>query len=296
VNLDNFGMDTITLPGGLESKLQASIGAGFSQIMLWSKDLVGYPGGLDAAVALVRASGLRVTGIQVMRDYEGLQGTLHEYKVDVAKNLLQICKAVGAPLLLVCSSTSQHASGDTAHIARDLAKLANLAVPLGIRVGFEAFSWGRHINQYMQAWEVVELADHANLGVVIDSFHILANRGALEDLDAIPGRRIVMVQLSDFMWREIRTPRNGWRRRAICASSPARASIRWSSPTWCGACIAAAIAATTALKCSTTITCRCHRPWWPSVRAARPSGSPTRCCGAACGCAKRWPHNAQSDP
>jgi hypothetical protein len=45
VNLDNFGMDTITLPGGLESKLQASIGAGFSQIMLWSKDLVGYLAG-----------------------------------------------------------------------------------------------------------------------------------------------------------------------------------------------------------------------------------------------------------
>ncbi|MBV8623389.1 MAG: sugar phosphate isomerase/epimerase [Herbaspirillum sp.] len=206
MNLDNFGMDTITLPGGLESKLQASIAAGFSQIMLWSKDLVGYPGGLDAAVALVRASGLRVTGIQVMRDYEGLQGTLHDYKVDVAKNLLQICKAVGAPLLLVCSSTSQHASGDTGRIARDLAKLANLAVPLGIRVGFEALSWGRHINQYMQAWEVVELADHANLGVVIDSFHILANRCALEDLGAIPGRRIAMVQLSDFMWREIRSP------------------------------------------------------------------------------------------
>ncbi|AYR25923.1 sugar phosphate isomerase/epimerase family protein [Herbaspirillum rubrisubalbicans] len=206
MNLDHFGMDTITLPGGLESKLQASKAAGFSQIMLWSKDLVGHPGGLDAAVKLVRDSGVRVTGIQVMRDYEGLQGTLHDYKVDVAKNLLQICKAVGSPLLLVCSSTSQHASGDARHIARDLSKLANLAVPLGIRVGFEALSWGRHINQYMQAWEVVEMADHANLGVVIDSFHILANRGALEDLDAIPGKRIVMVQLSDFMWREIRTP------------------------------------------------------------------------------------------
>lgn len=206
MNLDHFGMDTITLPGGLESKLQASKAAGFSQIMLWSKDLVDHPGGLEAAVKLVRDSGQRVTGIQVMRDYEGLQGTLHDYKVDVAKNLLQICKAVGSPLLLVCSSTSQHASGDARHIARDLAKLANLAVPLGIRVGFEALSWGRHINQYMQAWELVEMADHANLGVVIDSFHILANRGALEDLDAIPGKRIVMVQLSDFMWREIRTP------------------------------------------------------------------------------------------
>lgn len=206
MNLDNFGMDTITLAGTLESKLQASRQAGFAQIMLWSKDLVGYPGGLDAAVALVRASGVRVTGIQVMRDYEGLEGTLHDYKVDVAKNLLQICREVGSPLLLVCSSTSRHASSDVTRIARDLAKLANLAVPLGIRVGFEALSWGRHINQYMQAWEVVDLADHANLGVVIDSFHMLANNASLEELEDIPGSRIAMVQLSDFMWREIRTP------------------------------------------------------------------------------------------
>lgn len=206
MNLDNFGMDTITLAGTLEAKLAASKAAGFAQIMLWSKDLVGYPGGLDAAVRLVRASGLRVTGIQVMRDYEGLEGTLHEYKVDVAKNLLQICHAVAAPLLLVCSSTSRHAVGDPAVIARHLAKLANLAVPLGIRIGYEALSWGRHINQYQQSWEVVERADHANLGVVIDSFHILANNGLLEDLEDIPGQRIAMVQLSDFMWREIRNP------------------------------------------------------------------------------------------
>lgn len=206
MNLDNFGMDTITLAGTLEAKLLASKAAGFSQIMLWSKDLVGHPGGLDAAVQLVRQSGLRVTGIQVMRDYEGLDGTLHDYKVDVAKNLLQICHAVGAPLLLVCSSTSRHASGETRIIARHLAKLANLAVPLGIRVGYEALSWGRHVNQYMQAWEIVDMADHANLGLVIDSFHILANNASLEDLEDIPGQRIAMVQLSDFMWREIRNP------------------------------------------------------------------------------------------
>jgi len=206
VNLDNFGMDTITLAGTLEAKLAASRAAGFAQIMLWSKDLVGHPGGLAAAVQLVRASGLRVTGIQVMRDYEGLDGTLHDYKIDVARNMLQICHAVGAPLLLVCSSTSRHASGELQVIARHLAKLANLAVPLGIRIGYEALSWGRHVNQYMQAWEVVERADHANLGVVIDSFHILANNAALDDLDDIPGQRIAMVQLSDFMWRDIRNP------------------------------------------------------------------------------------------
>jgi sugar phosphate isomerase/epimerase len=199
-------MDTVTLAGPLEVKLAASKAAGFSQIMLWARDLTGYPGGMGAAVQLVRDSGVRVTGIQVMRDYEGLPGALHEYKLDIAKQLLLVCRAVGAPLLMVCSSTSSHAGGDIGLIARHLAKLATLAVPLGVRIGYEALSWGRHVNQFSQSWDAVALADHANLGVVLDSFHILANNADLEELEEIPGEKIALVQLSDYMWRDIRSP------------------------------------------------------------------------------------------
>jgi 2-keto-myo-inositol isomerase len=205
MNLANFGMDTVTLAGPLEAKLRASKAAGFSQLMLWAKDLAQHPAGLDDAVRLVRASGVRVTGIQVMRDYEGLSGALHDYKLDIARQMLLVCKAVGAPLLMVCSSTSAHAVGEMDHIVRDLAKLANLAVPLGVRVGYEALSWGRHVNQYQQSWEAVERANHANLGIVLDSFHMLANRADFTELDDIPAHKIALVQLSDFMWREVRT-------------------------------------------------------------------------------------------
>lgn len=206
MNLANFGMDTITLAGPLEAKLRASKALGFSQIMLWAKDIAAFPSGLDSAVALVKASGLKVTGMQVMRDYEGLSGPLHEYKIDMAKNMLRLCQAIGAPLLLVCSTTSTHASADPGHMARDLAKLATLAVPVGIRIGYEALSWGLHVNEYPMSWEIVEMADHANLGVVLDSFHILSNNTALESISDIPAEKIALVQLSDFMWRDLHSP------------------------------------------------------------------------------------------
>ena len=112
MNLDDFGMDTITLTGALEAKLRAIRGAGFTQVMLSAPDLVGHPGGEDAAVAAVRASGLRVTGFQVLRDFEGLSGHLHDYKIDVAKSMLEMCHALGSKVLLVCSSTSTHATDD----------------------------------------------------------------------------------------------------------------------------------------------------------------------------------------
>ena len=93
MNLDNFGMDTITLAGPLEAKLAAIKGAGFTHVMLNATDIVNHPGGVEAAVAAVRDSGLRPTGFQVLRDFEGLSGRLHAYKVDVAKALVRRARA-----------------------------------------------------------------------------------------------------------------------------------------------------------------------------------------------------------
>jgi sugar phosphate isomerase/epimerase len=205
MNLDHFGMDTITLAGPLEGKLRAIKAAGFTQVMLNATDVVSHPGGEEAAVAAVRASGLRVTGFQVLRDFEGLSGHLHAYKVDVAKAMLTMCKALGSKVLLACSSSSAHASGDASLLVKDLRKLATLAVPLGINVAYEALSWGRHVNRLVQSWDLVNEAHRANLGLALDSFHILAHDTDVGVLDEIDAAKIFLVQLSDFMWEETRT-------------------------------------------------------------------------------------------
>lgn len=206
MNLDHFGMDSVTLAGPLEAKLRAIKAAGFTQVMLNAGDIVGHPGGEEAAVAAVRASGLRVTGFQVLRDFEGLSGHLHAYKVDVAKAMLSMCRALGSNLLLACSSSSAHASGEPAALVRDLQKLATLAVPLGVRIAYEALSWGRYVNQVGQSWELVEEADRANLGLALDSFHILAHKADDAVLAEIDPAKVFLVQLSDFLWQETRTP------------------------------------------------------------------------------------------
>ena len=178
-NVADFGMDTISLAGPLEAKLAAVKAAGFGQIMLAARDIVGHPEGIEAAVHAVRNSGLRVTGFQVLRDFEGLSGHLHSYKVDIAKQMILM--------------------------ARDLRKLALLALPHGIRVAFEGLSWGRHINEVHQAWAAVEQADCPNLGLAIDSYHQFATSTPLSALEDVDPAKIYLVQLSDFMWQETRT-------------------------------------------------------------------------------------------
>lgn len=205
MNLDHFGMDTITMAGPLEAKLAAMRAGGFGQVMLMAPDIAGHPQGERAAVGAVRGSGLRVTGFQVLRDFEGLSDHLHAYKVDIAKAMLEMCRALGSQVLLVCSSTSAHATGDESTLVRDLQKLAMLALPLGIRIAYEALSWGRYVNEYPKSWELVAAADRANLGLTLDSYHILASKTSFDALEEINPDKIFLVQLSDFMWHEVRS-------------------------------------------------------------------------------------------
>jgi len=204
-HFEDFGMDTISMAGTLGAKLQAVRDAGFSQIMLNARDLTSHAEGIEAAIQLVRHSGLRVTGLQVLRDFEGLSGHLHEYKMDIAKSMLEMSHAVGAKLLLVCSSTSVHASEDPQRLANDLRKLALLAVPKGIRIAYEGLSWGRTVNEFTMAWDMVSRADAPNLGIGIDSFHAFATKTSLDELDMLDPEKIFLVQLADFMWQDIRS-------------------------------------------------------------------------------------------
>jgi len=195
----DIGMDTISLAGPLEAKLRAIRGAGFTQVMISARDLAGHVDGLDAAVRAVKESGLKVTAFQGLRDFEGLDGTLHAYKVDIAKSLLEMCAAVGSPILVATSCALPHASDDPDVIARDLRKLAMLAVPLGVKIAYVALSWGRAITDFEAALDVVGRADMPNLGIGIDSFHALATHSAPEKLEVVLPESIFMVQLSDFM-------------------------------------------------------------------------------------------------
>jgi sugar phosphate isomerase/epimerase len=204
-NIDDFGMDTISLAGPLKAKLDAIRDAGFSQVMLQARDLVGHPDGWRAAVQEVKDSGLRVTGFQVLRDFEGLSGHLHEYKIDIAKAMLEMCHALGCGLMLACSSTSTHATGETSALVRDFRKLAMLAIPMNIKIAFEALSWGRTINEFPQAWDIISQADIPNLGLGFDSFHMFATKTPLDDLELVDPDKIFLVQLADFMWNEIKT-------------------------------------------------------------------------------------------
>ena len=205
MNFSDIGIDTASLAGSLESRLAAARGAGFAQVMISATDIAGHAGGAAAGIRVVRESGLRVTGLEALRDFEGLTGQLHAYKLDVAKSMLEICGAMGSRLLLVEASTSTHADAGVDAIVRDLRKLAVLAVPLGIRVAFKGLSWSRTVKDFAAAGDIVLRANCPNLGIAIDAFDVIAAGVPPDDVEGIDPDQIFLVQLSDYMWQEIRT-------------------------------------------------------------------------------------------
>ncbi len=205
MNYNDIGIDTASLAGSLEMRLAAARQAGFSQVMISATDIVGHPEGVAAGMRAVRESGMRVTGLEALRDFEGLAGQLHAYKLDVAKSMLEVCSGIGGRLLLVEASTSTHADAGVEAIVRDLSKLAVLAIPLGIKIAFKGLSWSRTVRDFAAAGDIVFRANRPNLGLAIDAFDVLAAKLPLDDLDAIDPDQIFLVQLSDFMWQEIRS-------------------------------------------------------------------------------------------
>lgn len=196
-NFDDFGMASITLAGPLEARLAAIRDAGFTQVMLEAGDIARHPGGLEAAARAVRGSGLRVTGLQWLRDFEGLSDQQHAYKLEVAQALLRVAHAVGAPMLMVSASTHPAAAQELETIARDLRKLAMLAIPLGLRVAYEAVGRGTRVHDLFGAWDVVERAEMPNLGLAIDTADTVLAGVPLDDLDLIEPDKIFVVRLAD---------------------------------------------------------------------------------------------------
>jgi 4-hydroxyphenylpyruvate dioxygenase len=188
---------TVCLSGTLDEKLQAIAAAGFTGVEIFENDLLSYAGTTADVRRMAGDLGLRIVAFQPFRDFEGMPDDRRERVFQRARRKLDTMAELGCDLLMVCSNVSPESLGGIDRAAGDLAELGALAAERGQRIGFEALAWGRHINDYRDAWEAVRRADNPAVGLVLDSFHILARKTDLKALRSIPRDRIMLVQLAD---------------------------------------------------------------------------------------------------
>lgn len=188
---------TVSLSGGLDDKLNAIAAAGFKGVEIFENDLLSFNGSASDVRRKVEDLGLEIVAFQPFRDFEGMPPELRERTFARAERKFDLMQELGADFLLVCSNVSPQSLGGIERAAADFHDLGQRAASRGLKVGFEALAWGRHINDYRDSWEVVRRADHPAIGLVLDSFHIFARGTDLKPMRSIPRDRILLVQIAD---------------------------------------------------------------------------------------------------
>lgn len=188
---------TVSIAGDFREKLAAIARAGFTGIEIFEQDFIAFDGRPEDVADMVKDHGLEIMLFQPFRDFEGMPDALRDRAFDRAERKFDLMNQLGVDLMLVCSNVSPHSLGGIDRAADDFAALGESAAAKGIRVGYEALAWGRHISDHRDAWEVVRRADHAHIGIILDSFHTLGRGLDPQSIRAIPRDKIFFVQLAD---------------------------------------------------------------------------------------------------
>ncbi len=188
---------TVSLSGTLPEKLEAIAAAGFDGVEIFENDLLYYDGSPREVRQMCADLGIAITLFQPFRDFEGCRRDRLGRNLERAERKFDLMQELGTDLVLVCSNASADCVGDERILLDDLSLLAEHAGRRGLRIGYEALAWGKHVNTWQQVWNLVRQVDHPSLGVLLDSFHTLSLKGDPTAIAEIPGDKIFFVQMAD---------------------------------------------------------------------------------------------------
>jgi len=188
---------TVCLSGTLTEKIEAIAAAQFKGVEIFENDLLSFNGTPADARRMIEGFGLTTITFQPFRDFEGMPEPQRSKVFARAERKFDVMQELGCDLLMVCSNVSPDSLGGIDRAAADFHELGERAARRGMRVAFEALSWGRHIHDYRDSWEVVRRANHPAVGLVLDSFHVLARSTDLSAIRSIPSDKIFLVQMAD---------------------------------------------------------------------------------------------------
>ncbi|BAS41248.1 bifunctional sugar phosphate isomerase/epimerase/4-hydroxyphenylpyruvate dioxygenase family protein [Klebsiella grimontii] len=188
---------TVSISGTLPEKLHAIAAAGYQGVEIFENDLLYYTGTPADIRHLAADLGLKITLFQPFRDFEGASRSQFAANMERARRKFALMHELGCDTILLCSNVQPDCSADVELQIADLRALAELAEQEQICIGYEALAWGTHVNRWHQAWSRVKSVNSPALGIVLDSFHVLARGDTLQRLGEVPPEKITFVQMAD---------------------------------------------------------------------------------------------------
>lgn len=187
------------------ARLEAAAAAGYAAVSLWGRD---YQSARDEGfsdkdlIALLDDHGLAVAELDPVWWWtpgaEGFSLAPELDPIDVFRfgesDLFRIGELLGARSL----NAADVLGGDwgVTEAAEAFAGLCDRAAEHGLLVHLEWLAWSR-ISDLATALEVVTMADRPNGGLNVDTWHCARTGTSAADLLALPGERILAIQLDD---------------------------------------------------------------------------------------------------
>jgi 4-hydroxyphenylpyruvate dioxygenase len=192
----HFSIATVSMGGPLIERFRAASDAGFNGIEIFWDDYVhsGWKAS-ELRQALVEFN-LSADVLQPVRGFEGDSIEIQANRFADARRFFDIACELGAPIVGITANEKQSAGGPEA-AAEMLRALAESAQQYGLLIAYESLAWSHRIVTFRDVCKAVTLADSANLGVVVDSFHFCISNDDVSSIAEIEKDKIFLLQLSD---------------------------------------------------------------------------------------------------
>ena len=188
---------TVSLSGTLPEKLEAAAAIGFDGVEIFENDLLTFDGSPADVRAIADGPG---PGDRHLSAVPRLRGDARAAaRPQPRPRRAKIRRHAGARHR-PGAGVQQHASRRRSTIRarrRRSGGDGGAGRARGLRVGYEALAWGRHVNRWRHAWQIVQQADHPALGLIVDSFHTLALGDDPSGIAEVPAEKLFFVQLAD---------------------------------------------------------------------------------------------------
>ncbi len=176
---------------------------GVPYVSLWRHKIA--ETGLDVAVKLVRDAGLKVSSVCRGGMFPALTASERSARIEDNRRAIDEAAALGAEVLvLVCGAApDRDIAAARKMVADGIAEIAPYARERGVRLGIEplhpAFAAERScITTMREARLISEQFDAANVGVVVDVYHVWWEPERAEEIAAL-GDRIAGYHVNDWL-------------------------------------------------------------------------------------------------
>jgi 2-keto-myo-inositol isomerase len=160
-------------------------------------------------LALVKASGLPVTAVGVERGWFYAQGEERARLLGIIETVAGWADELGAPIVMSPCDVEQ---GDLQQAAASVREVGELVARRGKTVALElniSLVQFRHLRQVR---ELLKLAAHPNVGLLVDTYHIQRTVGGLSDYEELAPGEIAYFQYSDVPAGPIEPPSDTFNR------------------------------------------------------------------------------------